>query len=56
MIYENDPFPDIKDPISGEWLPASYSDIKRMRQEAKRIASDESGNKMMLNLLKSIMK
>ena len=56
MIYEIDPFPDNKDPITGEWLPSSYSDMKRIRQEAKRKASDSSANQMMLNLLKSIMK
>lgn len=56
MNYENDPFPDKRDPVTGEWLPASYSEIKRMRSEAKRISQEAGTNNQMLNILKSIMK
>lgn len=63
MYYNRDkfePFPDLRDSVTGDWLPLSESDIARqVRAEESRaqLASETSRNSSaILSLLTSILK
>lgn len=44
----SDPFPDVVDPVTGEWLPKSYNDIKADRFRKQREVANEQANKSSL--------
>lgn len=50
------PFPDVRDPVTGEWLPSSYS----MQQAQMQAAADERQTKTdtrkMASMLLSVIK
>lgn len=56
MLHYDNPYPDNRDPISGDYTPISYNEVKRARAEGKRMAQEANSNKQMYNMLKSIMK
>lgn len=52
----NDPYPDTIDPVTGDWLPKSYNQVKA---ESKARAEDEfmkSNTKALAGMLSSILK
>lgn len=57
MISRNqEPFPDMRDPTTGEWLPSSYSSQKAFAQaasdEAKTKAQARNMSAMLISLFK----
>ena len=63
MYYNNDKFdyaPDLRDPVTGDWLPLSESDkARQVRAEESRaqLARDTSRNSSaILSMLTSILK
>lgn len=56
MSYENDlfePFPDVRDPVTGDWLPLSESDKARSIRASQR---QQMSNSQIANMLSSIFK
>lgn len=56
MYYEKDqfePFPDVRDPVTGDWLPLSESDKARSIRASQR---DKMSNSQIANMLSSILK
>ena len=52
----NDPFPDMRDPTTGEWLPMSYSSQKAEQQAEIYNAQTKKSMRNMSTLLMSIFK
>lgn len=56
VLRKQDPFPDMRDPTTGEWLPASYSSQKAFAQaeqdEAKTKAQARNMSAMLISLFK----
>lgn len=44
----NDPYPDTVDPVTGEWLPKSYNDIKAEQFRKQREVANEQAKKSSL--------
>lgn len=52
----NDPYPDVRDPVTGDWLPKSYNDVKSdalARAEQELMKSDM---RAVAGMLSSILK
>lgn len=63
LYYSNiisDPYPDVIDPVTGDWLPKSYNDVKADSiSRARRKAEDammKSDMKAVASMLSSILK
>lgn len=57
MVSRNyTPFPDMRDPTTGEWLPASYSSEKAAQQAAKDEAVTKAQARNMSAMLISLFK
>lgn len=52
----NDPYPDIKDPVSGHYFPASHAEIKAMKEAEERKKIEQVNNSQMASMLSSILK
>lgn len=48
----NDPYPDTIDPVSGEWLPKSYNDVKADQKSERENASQMQELSMLMSILK----
>lgn len=55
-VRNTKPFPDVRDSVTGEWLPSSYSSEKAERQSAIYEQQTKRSTRMMSNLLMSIFK
>ncbi len=53
-IHENPP--EVVDPVSGDFFPASYSDIKAMKQAEKEEKEASSEDAKMVSMFTSLMK
>lgn len=57
MVLRNQsPFPDMRDPTTGEWLPSSYSSQKAFAQAAQDEARTKSQMRKMSAMLLSLFK
>lgn len=57
LHYQNiisDPYPDVVDPVTGEWLPKSYNDVKADSMRAERERANKSSLKDVMQLVSMI--
>lgn len=48
----NDPYPDVRDPVTGDWLPKSYNDVKADALRRIEDAQMRTSMVQLLNVLK----
>lgn len=52
----SDPFPDVVDPVTGDWLPKSYNDVKADALKRAQDAVLNSDMVVVASMLSSILK
>lgn len=52
----NDPYPDTIDPVTGEWLPKSYNQVKADSIARSQNQLIKSNTKALAGMLSSILK
>lgn len=52
----NDPYPDTIDPVTGEWLPKSYNQVKAESIARAQNQLIKSNTKALAGMLSSILK
>lgn len=55
-VRNQQPFPDMRDPVTGEWLPSSYTSEKQFKrvQAAQKVSQADYAN--YANMLLSVLK
>lgn len=48
----NDPYPDTVDPVTGEWLPKSYNDVKADQERDRLHSAQMQEFSMLMSILK----
>lgn len=56
VLRKQDPFPDMRDPTTGDWLPSSYTSQKAFAQAQRDEATTKAQARNMSAMLISLFK